>query len=97
MIKLEPSKGATIFMLVLKNVFVAHSYILNQKNLLLHGFIFIVISLILAESFGPRLYGGRLYGGGLYGGTLPNCEISYGLWPLINFMYFYFLLIKTII
>ena len=92
MIKLEPSKGATIFMLVLKNVFVAHSYILNQKNLLLHSFIFIVINLILAESFGPRLYGGRLYGG-----TLPNCEISYGLWPLINFMYFYFLLIKTII
>ena len=35
-----------------------------------------------------RLYGGRLYSGGLYGGSLPNCDISDGLWPLIKFIYF---------
>ena len=49
--------------------------------------------------------GSGLYGGGLYGGTIPTYDstadfsqnadstaehISYGLWPLIKYIYLYF-------
>ena len=60
------------------------------KNTLVTMVLIQVINLTIIEIMGSRLYGGRLYGGGLYGGTLTNWDISYGLWPSIKFIYFYF-------
>ena len=50
-------------------------------------YLYSVYILFIIYTVGPRLYGGRLYGGGLYRGTLPNCDISYDLWPLIKFLF----------